>query len=149
MLDKARIHWIFFDIGETLVDESKPIRDIMEQFIQAANQLGYIFNLQAVEQSMLYYHSQLCEHPMRDVMGKLVPSDKDRAEIRQSMKYKKDLEVPFPEAGEVLKQLAGLYQLGIIANQNAGTVERLERYGLLGYFSLVCSSAEDGLTKPL
>jgi HAD superfamily hydrolase (TIGR01549 family) len=148
MFDKARVRWIFFDIGETLVDESKPIRDVMEQFIQAANPLGYTLHLQEVEQTMLHYHSQLCEHPMREVMGKLVPSEKDRAEIRHSMKYKKDLEEPFPEAGEVLKQLTGLYQLGIIANQNAGTVERLKRYGLLEYFSLVCSSAEEGLIKP-
>jgi FMN phosphatase YigB (HAD superfamily) len=29
MLNKARIRWIFFDIGKTLVDESKPIRDVV------------------------------------------------------------------------------------------------------------------------
>ncbi|QGQ98012.1 HAD family hydrolase [Paenibacillus psychroresistens] len=148
MFDKARIRWIFFDIGETLVDETKPIRDILEQFIQASHQLGYSFQLQEVEQAMMYYHSQLCEHPMREVMSQLVPSEKHRAEIRQYMKYKKDLEEPFPEAREVLQQLTGLFQMGIIANQNAGTVERLKRYGLLEYFSIVCSSAEDGITKP-
>jgi HAD superfamily hydrolase (TIGR01549 family) len=148
MLDKTKIRWIFFDIGETLVDESKPIRDIMEQFVQAASQLGYIFSLDEVEQMLLKYHSQLCENPMREVMGELVPSEKDRAEIRLSMKYKKDLEQPFAEAEGVLEKLAGLFQMGIIANQNAGTLERLERYGLLKYFPLVCSSAEDGLAKP-
>jgi len=148
MLDKERVRWLFFDIGETLVDESKPIRDVMEQFKQAAGLIGYTFSLENVEQLMLYYYSQLCEHPMREVMTKLVPSEADRVEIRLSMKYQKALEEPFPEAEHVLKHLAESYQLGIIANQNAGTVERLERYGLLNYFSIICSSAEEGLSKP-
>lgn len=148
MLEKARVRWLFFDIGETLVDESKPIRDVMEQFRQAAGRLGYTFTLEKVEQSMLYYYSQLCEHPMREVMENLVPSEADRAEIRLSMKYKKALEEPFPEAESVLKHLTGVYQMGIIANQNAGTVERLKRYGLFKYFSIVCCSAEEGLSKP-
>jgi HAD superfamily hydrolase (TIGR01549 family) len=148
MLEKGQVRWIFFDIGETLVDESKPIRDVMEQFINAAKQLDYDFRLEEVERSMLYFHSQLCAYPMRDVIEKLIPSAADRAEIRLNMKYKKSLEQPFADAEGVLKQLSGLYQLGIIANQNAGTEERLERYGLLKYFSLVCSSEEEGLTKP-
>jgi HAD superfamily hydrolase (TIGR01549 family) len=148
MLEKAQVRWLFFDIGETLVDESKPIRDVMEQFIHAAKQLGYDFRLEEVERSMLHFHSQLCAHPMRDVIEKLIPSTADRAEIRLNMKYNKALEQPFAEAEGVLQQLSGLYQLGIIANQNAGTAERLERYGLLKYFSLVCSSEEEGLTKP-
>jgi HAD superfamily hydrolase (TIGR01549 family) len=148
MFDKDRVRWLFFDIGETLVDESKPIRDVMEQFKQAADLLGFTFTLENVEQLMLYYYSQLCEHPMREVMEKLVPSEADRAEIRLSMKYKKALEEPFPEAEGVLKYLAGSYKLGIIANQNAGTVERLERYGLYKYFTIICSSAEEGLSKP-
>jgi 8-oxo-dGTP diphosphatase/putative hydrolase of the HAD superfamily len=148
MFEKDQVRWIFFDIGETLVDESKPIRDVMEQFINAAKQLGYGFRLEEVKRSMLHFHSQLCAHPMRDVIEKLIPSAADRAEIRLNMKYKKDLEQPFVEAEGVLKQLFGSYQLGVIANQNAGTEERLERYGLLKYFSLVCSSEEEGLTKP-
>jgi HAD superfamily hydrolase (TIGR01662 family) len=148
MLEKAQVRWIFFDIGETLVDESKPIRDVMEQFTRAAKQLGYDFRLEEVESSILHFHSRFCAHPMRDVIEKLIPSTADRSEIRLNMKYKKALEQPFPEADDVLKQLSGLYQLGIIANQNAGTRARLEHYGLLKYFSVVCSSEEEGLTKP-
>ena len=58
MFNKNLLCWLFFDIGETLVDESKPIRDVMEQFKQAADLLGYTFTLENVEQLMLYYGSK-------------------------------------------------------------------------------------------
>jgi FMN phosphatase YigB (HAD superfamily) len=54
----------------------------------------------------------------------------------------------YPEAESVLKRLSERYHLGIIANQPLGTKERLYEYGIGQYFSLVLSSAEEGLEKP-
>ena len=38
--------------------------------------------------------------------------------------------------------------MGIIANQNPGSKERLEKLGLLKYIDLVIASAEEGVAKP-
>ena len=47
---------------------------------------------------------------------------------------------------EILKKRG--YNLGIIANQIAGTEERLESFGLLKYFDAIATSAEFGIAKP-
>jgi HAD superfamily hydrolase (TIGR01549 family) len=148
MINKNNIHWVFLDVGETIVDESRPLRNIIEQFIYHASEMNYNLSLEQVEEAMIYYYSQLCPHPMREVMEKFVPSEKNRDLIRNKMKYNKELEQPYPEAQAVLKYLSEHYQIGIIANQNVGTSARLELYGLMPYISLVCSSAEAGFVKP-
>lgn len=40
------------------------------------------------------------------------------------------------------------YKIGIIANQPFGTVERLEKHGILQHIDLVIASAEEGVAKP-
>ena len=58
-------------------------------------------------------------------------------------------EVPYPDAQYVLEQLTGRgYKIGVIANQNSGTAQQLEQYGLLKYIDLVVASAEEGVAKP-
>jgi 8-oxo-dGTP diphosphatase/putative hydrolase of the HAD superfamily len=148
MWNNQSISWIFFDVGETLVDESKPIRNSIEQFVLNAGKLGYRIEPQTVEQALMDYHRQNCEFPMRNVMKQLVPSEEDRLEIRKGMAYRKDWDEPYPEANEVLNKLYTHYNIGIIANQSAGTASRLEQYGMLKYISVVCCSAEAGLSKP-
>ncbi|NHN28906.1 HAD family hydrolase [Paenibacillus agricola] len=148
MWNNQSISWIFFDIGETLVDESKPIGDSIEQFVQQAGKLGYSIEAPTVKQALMDYHRQLCEFPMRHVMKQLVPSEQDRLAIWKAMAFRKELEEPYPESLKVLSTLQPHYKIGIIANQSKGTVSRLEKYGMLPYISLVCCSAETGLSKP-
>ncbi len=58
-------------------------------------------------------------------------------------------EKPFADAAETLETLkARGYHLGIIANQVAGTAQRLDAWGLLKYFDVVAASAELGVAKP-
>ena len=57
-------------------------------------------------------------------------------------------EYVYPEAEEVLRELSERYHIGIIANQNLGSEERLEKLGLLRYIDLVIASAEEGVAKP-
>ena len=60
----------------------------------------------------------------------------------------KELEKLYPQSREVLQKLQGSYRLGIIANQSAGTVERLVQFGIREYFDVIVSSAEEGVSKP-
>ena len=68
--------------------------------------------------------------------------------VRSSGRYPKELEAPYPQAQRLLARLEGRYQLGIIANQPPGTAERLQAYGLSGYFEVCVSSGDIGISKP-
>ena len=48
----------------------------------------------------------------------------------------------------MLEKLARKYKLGIIANQTAGTKNRLDKWGIGKYFDVVVASAEAGYAKP-
>ena len=48
----------------------------------------------------------------------------------------------------MLEKLAQKYKLGIIANQTAGTQNRLDKWGIGKYFDVVVASAEAGYAKP-
>ncbi len=63
-------------------------------------------------------------------------------------KWPKQLEKLYPETPNVLQKLSGVYKLGIIANQSAGTEERLVKFGIRDFFDLIISSAEAGVSKP-
>ena len=49
---------------------------------------------------------------------------------------------------ELLRKNGGKYKIGIIANQNPGSKERLESFGILEYIDLIVASAEEGCAKP-
>ena len=58
-------------------------------------------------------------------------------------------EIPYEDALDTLEILKERgYKLGIIANQSAGTAQRLENWGLLQYFDVVAASTELGVAKP-
>jgi pyrimidine 5'-nucleotidase len=44
--------------------------------------------------------------------------------------------------------LSSRYRIGVIANQSAGTEERLTKWGLMPFILICLSSAEVGLEKP-
>lgn len=66
----------------------------------------------------------------------------------EKVRWLKELEKLYPESKEVLQALHGRYKLGIIANQSAGTEERLVQFGIRDYFDVVVASAEAGVAKP-
>lgn len=62
--------------------------------------------------------------------------------------WNSDDEFVYPEAENCLNKLSKHYKIGIIANQNFGSKERLDKLGLLKYIDLVITSAEEGVAKP-
>ena len=62
--------------------------------------------------------------------------------------WNSDDEFVYPKAENCLCELSKHYKIGIIANQNLGSEERLEKLGLLKYIDLVIASAEEGVAKP-
>ena len=129
----ANIKWIFFDIGSTLVDESVAYQNRIERTITGTNVTYDDFYNKMVEISK---YNQSGYNKALEAYGlKMAP-------------WNSDDEFVYPEAKNCLSELSKHYKIGIIANQNLGSEERLEKFGLLKYIDLVIASAEEGVAKP-
>lgn len=129
----ANIKWIFFDIGSTLVDESVAYRNRIERTI-ANTDISYDeFYQRMVEISK---HCQDAYNRALEEYGLI------------KVPWNSDDEFVYPKAEDCLSELSKHYKIGIIANQNLGSKERLDKLGLLKYIDLVIASAEEGVTKP-
>ena len=125
--------WIFFDIGSTLVNESIAYQNRIEKTI-ANTDISYDeFYRKMVEvskQNQDAYNSAVAVYGLNKVP------------------WNSDDEIVYPEAEECLRELSKRYKIGIIANQNPGSRERLEKMGMLKYIDIVVASAEEGVAKP-
>ena len=129
----ANIKWIFFDIGSTLVDESVAYQNRIERTITGTNVTYDDFYNKMVEISK---YNQSGYNKALEAYGlKTVP-------------WNSDDEFVYPETENCLSELSKHYKIGIIANQNLGSEERLEKLGLLKHIDLVIASAEEGVAKP-
>ena len=128
------IKWIFFDLGSTLIDEE----DCKEyRAAETLKQSGAPSNEEFYRQ--MEYLASVNMLPYKDAVKKFG---------LEQVKWPKHLEKLYPESREVLQALHGRYKLGIIANQSAGTEERMVRFGIRDYFDVVVASAEAGVAKP-
>jgi len=127
------IKWVFFDVGSTLVDESAAYDARIRKIAAAAGQSSESVYETALE---FYRRNQKGDREAARVFGTAVPV------------WQKELETPYPDAVQCLRELHSRYKIGIIANQPPGTEERLRGYGLLPHIDLVISSAEEGVAKP-
>lgn len=127
------IKWLFFDIGSTLVDESIAYKNRIEKTIENTDISFEEFYGKMAETARC---DQNCYLKAREFYG------------LQAAPWRSEDEFVYPEAEECLKRLSKRYRIGIIANQNPGSRERLEKLGLLKYIDIVVASAEEGVAKP-
>lgn len=128
------IKWIFFDLGSTLIDEG----DCIEYRIAETLKQSGAPSKEEFYKQMEYFAS----------VNMLSYKDTVKKFGLESVKWVKELEKLYSESREVLQALHDRYKLGIIANQSAGTEERLVQYGIRDYFDVVVASAEAGFAKP-
>ena len=128
------LKWLFFDLGSTLIDESECIEYRICELLKQEN---------APPREVL-------ERRMREnaALNRLPYKDTVREFGLQTSKWPKQLEKLYSGVPEVLLNLRERYSLGVIANQSAGTEERLTRYGIRECFEVIVASAEEGLEKP-
>lgn len=133
------IKWLFFDIGYTLVNEDKchekRIMDTVNRFNESNKEVTYDNLYKAMVQASMDYKQPYVTALKSFGIDYYVP-------------YEKELEEPYGNAKLVLQNLHKHLKIGIIANQTAGTVDRLKEFGLMEFIDLVLSSAEEGLEKP-
>lgn len=129
--------WLFFDIGSTLVDETKVYEG---RFKYIAEKSGLSYDEVCDSALELFKQNKKGDKELMKRLGLPIPE------------WKSADEVLYPDAKSVLQKLSwktgGKYKIGIIANQNPGSKERLESFGILEYIDLVVASAEEGCAKP-
>ena len=131
---RKEIRWIFFDIGSTLVDETECYK---KRYVEIT--VGTDISAQEFESKVIEFARQnkKGDHEAARFYGLVLP------------KWHGEAERLYPDAERVLAALkARGFRLGIIANQSAGTKERLLKWGILQYFDVIAASAEEGVAKP-
>ena len=151
-MTQAMIRWIFFDLGGTLLDdipfhdyiyktlidmfEERGFNVTMEEFLKARN--FYVTSRVPILRSLIVYFTGRndLKEPMMDEL------------MRRIEGKGPELQKPYPEAGEVLKEIKRRFKLGIIANQQVGIRELLKESGWDELFDVIMISDEVRLQKP-
>ena len=131
------IEWLFFDIGNTLYDETWSDYDRVVSFIKT-NDLNIDpsdFLAQMRLGASVYSPSPFAY--AREHFG-----------IKENYPYSSEKEVLFEGVADVLEYLSEHYKLGILANQPSSTSERLKRDGIYHYFDICLLSETEKLFKP-
>ena len=127
------IRWVFFDLGSTLLDESRAVH---RRIIETVKDSGIAYQM------------------FRDTMLEAFRENRDgyREALERfglkKMPWRSEEERVYPGVKDLLERLRRQYSLGVIANQAPGAEKRLRDFGVLEYFELILASAEVGLSKP-
>lgn len=127
------VDWIFFDLGSTLLDESGAERRRMEETVAGSDVTYEAFfeaALDAARRNENGYKAALERFGLTKTPWRL------------------EEETLYPATGGLLERLSGRYRLGVIANQEPGAEQRLERFGIRNFFDVIVCSAEAGAAKP-
>ena len=128
------IRWIFFDIGSTLTDEEEAYRHRARDMTRGTT----------VSFDEFWARRTELVKAGRD-------GDREAAAFFGLAKtpWHSEDETPYEDCAQTLLALCEKgFRLGIIANQIPGTKERLERWGLGRFFSVIAASADLGIAKP-
>ena len=128
------VKWIFFDLGSTLIDETAADTRRIKEMISGTD---------VTEEA---YREKRLEMIRKGRNGDL--SAIEYFALTKTPWHSED-EIPFPDAVPTLTELRRRgYKLGVIANQNYGTEQRLKKWNLLQFFEVIAASAELGIAKP-
>lgn len=127
------IKWLFFDLGSTLIDESDCIKKRCDVICESKN----------IDREE--FIGKVTEYAKTDSYAVKAAASYYGVDIPR---WFGELERLYPNVPNILEALSEKYKLGIIANQVAGTKERINNWGIGKYFDVVVASAEAGCAKP-
>jgi 5'-nucleotidase len=146
------IRWIFFDVGNVLLDEDPLTYFTFRRHVEAVGRMraGISFiELLAEREECATRGSRW---PVYEVMSRYL-SDSALSEIWRAIDQEAraryaDLCPAIPGVTGLLDRLRGRYQLGIIANQPAEFSGCMEKLGWLSRFNVVAINGIEGVSKP-
>jgi HAD superfamily hydrolase (TIGR01549 family) len=142
------VRWLFFDLGNTLISEEAATDCRIRQLGSSFEQHGRRYSLEEVRCALQKASAEFAPRLITGAIEKLTDDPELRKLIEAEARYPKELEAPYEGAEQTLRTLSSRYGIGVIANQSAGTQERLTKWGLMPFISICLSSTEAGLEKP-
>jgi HAD superfamily hydrolase (TIGR01549 family) len=140
--------WLFFDLGNTLINEERAWERRSQRLISSLERYGRRRTIEEVSAAFREASEEFAPRLITRAIEKLIDDLEYRKLILAEARYDKELETPYQGAKQTLRALSSRYRIGVIANQPAGTEERLTKWGLMPLISICLSSAEVGLEKP-
>ena len=131
------VKWLFFDIGNTIYDETDADKDRVEALLSNSE---YERTAEFFYDDMMKAAAAYAKSPFAAVRNKYG--------IEESTPYYADKERIYPDVIPTLEALHLKYKIGVIANQPSITHERLEKDGLNRFFDICLLSETEGLEKP-
>jgi HAD superfamily hydrolase (TIGR01509 family) len=140
--------WLFFDLGNTLISEERAWERRIQRLASSLERYGRRRAIEEVRAALREASEEFAPRLITRAIEKPIDDLECRKLILAEARYDKELEAPHEGAEETLRKLSSRYRIGVIANQPAGTEERLVKWGLMPFISLCLSSTEVGLEKP-
>jgi HAD superfamily hydrolase (TIGR01509 family) len=140
--------WLFFDLGNTLISEERAWERRIQRLVSSLERYGRRRAIEEVRAALREASEEFAPRLITRAIENLIDDLECRKSILVEARYDKELESPYEGAEQTLRALSSRYQIGVIANQPAGTEERLRKWGLMSFISICLSSAEVGLEKP-
>jgi len=144
-----RIKWLFFDVGEVLMDERLTNRAFAEVAADVLGGEGLTVSVDHVMQAQRAAATGGVANPRRGALTMLGRDDDALFDQVMARSYPL-LDEPFTDAHRGLERLSSAgYRLGVIANQRKAEAQaRLEWSGLLDHMEVSLLSGDVGLKKP-
>jgi HAD superfamily hydrolase (TIGR01549 family) len=147
-LPAAQIRWLFFDLGNTLVDETAATEARLREVAFCFERHGGCCSVEDIRSALREASVEFAPRLITAAIAKLTDDADLRRSIEADLRYPKELETPYDGARQILRMLSSRYRIGVIANQSPGTHQRLTKWRLTPPVSVCLSSAEIGLEKP-
>ena len=150
--------FIFFDLGQTLIDEWSFVAYFDNLLFKTLNDYGarvdqrnYVALRNNLVQDRKFGSSGFLE--LVSLMSKLTLPRGYESIINDILKTdllrnKRELIKLFGEVPKIIPLLSKKYSLGIISNNSSGSANLLKRYDLDKYFEVMCLSESIGFRKP-
>jgi len=141
-------HWLFFDLGNTLVNEDAATECRIKRLVEALARHGRCYSRDEVRSAFQEAWAAFVPRPVITVIEMLVDDPACRRAVVTEAPYPKELEVLYDKTEDVLRTLFASHKIGVIANQSVSSTGRLTKWGLMPYISTCLCSFELGLEKP-
>ena len=157
-MNNSSSYFLFFDLGQTLIDEWGMIQyldsiflELLEGFGTKIDRLNYIAIRNNVIRNRIIGNGDF-EELIFEVCRLLRPEGYGRIifqHFQPHIQYARQKHLTlYDDALPTLIQLRKKYQMGIIANQSGHALSFLQKYGMIGLFEVVVFSSQTGFRKP-
>ncbi len=141
------VRWVFFDLGNTLVDHSDAIDDWVDQVRDVLRGQRRDSSKQSVQRMLADAATRYAPKFMADVLTKVAGDDVALRSRLNELTYRRSVLKPYPGATSLLRVMHRRYRLGIVANSDTAR-EELDKNGWSEFMSACITSGDVGVKKP-